>query len=385
MKALILSGGGARGAYQVGVIRAIGEIVKEQKLPNPFKLLCGVSAGAINASYMASQCHEFHRGTQRLVDLWAGLDSQQVFKTDVLSIGKIGLSWMGELSFGGAMNPVEGRSLLNTEPLSVLLRKNLDLGQIRTNIEQGNLRALAVSALDYHTSETVTFVQGDPELQNWKKIRRRSEKTLIETQHVMASSSIPFLFPSTQVGERHFGDGCVRNLAPLGPALYMGADQLLVIGVRMSGEISQEDVQFPLKTPSISRVVSVILNSILLDGIETDVERLQRINEFLRRVPKQHQQNLNFRPVSSLFISPSKDIGKIASQMANKLPRVIRYLLKGLGPLSEASEIISYLLFEKEFLNSLIDMGFDDGMKHKEDITRFLLESRPESLEWEGF
>ncbi len=385
MKALVLSGGGARGSYQVGVIKAIGEIIKEQNLPNPFSFICGVSAGAINASFMASQCHEFHRGTEKLVDLWASLDSPQVFKTDVISIGKIGLSWMGELSFGGSMNPIEGRSLLNTEPLSILLKKNLDLAQIRSNIENNQLKALSISALDYYTSETVTFVQGDPELPNWKKLRRRSEKTNIEAQHVMASSSIPFLFPSTQVGDRHFGDGCVRNLAPLGPALYMGADQLLVIGVRMGGEITQDDVVFPLKTPSISRVVNVILNSILLDGIETDIERLQRINEFLRRVPKQHQQNLNFRPVSSLFISPSRDIGKIAAQMSNKLPRVIKYLLKGLGPLNEASELISYLLFEKEFLCSLIDMGFEDGMKQKEAITRFLLESRPQSLDREGF
>lgn len=385
MKSLVLSGGGARGAYQVGVIQALGEIIQEQKLQNPFQYLSGVSAGAINASFMAAECHQFTEGSHKLVKLWSNLNSQSVFKTDVISIGKIGLSWMGELSLGGAMNPVEGRSLLNTEPLFHLIQKNLNLTQIRQNINEGHLKALAISALDFHTSETVTFVQGDPDLPNWKKIRRRSEKTMIEAQHVLASSSIPFLFPSTQVGERHFGDGCVRNLAPLGPSIYMGARHLLVVGVRMQGELSQEDLHFPLKTPSIAKVVNVILNTILLDGIETDVERLQRINEFLRRVPPQHQQNLNFRPVNALMISPTRDIGKIAGQLSSKLPRVIRYLLKGLGPLEEASELISYLLFEKEFLTSLIEMGYEDGLAMKEKIVRFLLESQPQSLDWEGF
>jgi NTE family protein len=385
MKALVLSGGGARGAYQVGVIKAIGEIVKELHIENPFHFLSGVSAGAINASFMASESHQFSEGTNKLVKLWSGLNSQAVFKTDVLSIGKIGLSWMGELSLGGAMDPLSGRSLLNTEPLFELIKNNLNLTSIRKNIENGHIKALSISALDYHTSETVTFVQGDPDLPNWKKLRRRSEKTMIKPQHVLASASIPFLFPSTQVGERHFGDGCVRNLAPLGPALYMGAEQLLVIGVRMPGELTDEDLKFPLKIPSISKVVNVILNTILLDGIETDVERLNRINEFLRRVPEQHQKNLNFRPVQALMISPSRDIGKLAGQMSTQLPRVIRYLLKGLGPLDEASELISYLLFEKDFLSSLIEMGYEDGLAQKEAISRFLLESQPQSLDWEGF
>ncbi len=384
MKALVLSGGGARGAYQVGVLKAIGEIAAENQLQNPFGVFCGVSAGAINAAFMASQCHDFFRSTQMMVDLWASLTSDQVFKTDMISLGKTGLKWMGELSFGGFANPTEGRALLDTEPLFHLIEKNLDLNQIHKNLDAGVFKAVALSALDYQTSETITFVQGDPELPSWNKPRRRSERTVIEAQHVLASSSIPLLFPSTQVGDRHFGDGCVRNLAPLGPALYLGANELLVIGVRMPNEVTPEHVGAS-KTPSVAKVANVILNSVLLDGIEVDVERLRRINEFLRRVPTQHQANLNFRPVNALFISPSRDIGKIAAQMSSQLPRVIRYLLKGLGPLSEASEIISYLLFEKDFMLSLIDMGYEDALAQKDEITRFLLESRPQSLDWEGF
>ncbi|MEZ0393111.1 MAG: patatin-like phospholipase family protein [Pseudobdellovibrionaceae bacterium] len=385
MKALVLSGGGARGAYQVGVLKAVGELARDNNLENPFQILCGVSAGAINASFLASECHQFSKGTEKLVDLWASLKSERVFKTDILSMSRIGLQWMGELSFGGFGTTTEGRALLDTEPLLQLIRDNLNLPQIQENIHNRKLSALAITALDYQTSESITFVQANDHAPSWKKTRRRSEKTMIQPEHVLASSSIPILFPATPVGSRHFGDGCVRNLSPLGPALYLGASELLVIGVRLQKEISATPHTSLQKPPSVARVANLLLNAVLLDGIEIDFERLQRINEFLRRVPPQHQTNLNFKPVHALFISPSEDIGKIAAQMASRLPRVIRYLLKGLGPLEEASEIISYLLFEKDFTLRLIEMGYQDGMNQKDEILRFLLESRPQSLDWEGF
>jgi NTE family protein len=320
-----------------------------------------------------------------LTELWSSLSSDQIFKTDVLSMGKIGLQWMSELSFGGFGAATEGRALLDTSPLLNLLRRHLDLEKIQANIDSNSLKALAITALDYQTSETITFVQGHPEAPSWQKNRRRSVRAKIMAEHVLASSSIPILFPATQVGERHYGDGCVRNLAPISPALALGANQALVIGVRLQKEISTPPHTSPCKTPSIARVSNVLLNSVLLDGVEVDVERLKRINEFIRRVPPQHQTNLNFRPIDVVFISPSEDIGAIAADLSSRLPRVIRYLIKGLGPLDEASEIISYLLFEKEFTSRLIDMGYRDGMASSQQITRFLLESRPQSLDWEGF
>ncbi len=385
MKALVLSGGGARGAYQVGVLKAVGELARENNVPQPFEVLCGVSAGAINAGFLAGQMHQFCQGTEKLVDLWASLTSDQVFKTDILSLGKTGLQWMSELSFGGFKAATEGRALLDTQPLLQLIRNNTDLKQVQANIEMKKLRALAVSALDYQTSETITFVQGHEDLKLWNKNRRRAEKAVITAEHILASSSIPILFPSTQVGERHFGDGCVRNVTPISPAIHLGATQALVIGVRLPNEICAPPQPALNKPPSVARVANVLLNSVLLDGVEIDVERLQRINEFLRRVPENHRTNLNFRPMDVLFISPSEDIGKIAASMSSRLPRVIRYLLKGLGPLNEASEIISYLLFERAFTLRLIEMGHRDGMARRKDITRFLLESRPQSLDWEGF
>ncbi len=386
MKALVLSGGGARGAYQVGVLKAVGELVRDNGLSNPFEIFCGVSAGAINAAYLAATCEDLSKGTEALTDLWTSLSSDQVFKTDMLSLGKTGLQWMGELSFGGATSGSPGKSLLDTAPLLHLLKKNLNFAGIQKNLDAEKFHALAITALEYQTSETITFVQGKADLPTWRKPRRHSERAEIQAAHIMASSAIPLLFPPAAVEQRFFGDGCVRNLSPLSPALYLGASELLVIGVRMQNELTPpHNPLLSAKAPSVARVGNVILNSVLLDGIEVDVDRLLRINEFIRRVPENLRANLNFRPVDSLFITPSEDIGKIASEMASRLPRLIRYLLKGLGPLNEASEIVSYLLFERDFTLKLIEMGYLDGMKQKKQLLKFLLESRPSSLDGEGF
>lgn len=371
MKAIVLSGGGARGAYQVGVLKAISDILSEHRLKNPFQIYCGVSAGAINAAAMASQSDDFAVATQKLTELWGNLESEQVFHTDAVSLGRIGLQWMGELSFGGLTGGAPGRALLDTSPLGDLIRNNLDFSGVQKNISNGTIKALAITALDYRSSETVTFVQGDPNLPDWKKTRRHSEKTTIQADHILASSAIPILFLPGQVKDRFFGDGCVRNATPLQPALQLGADQIFVIGVRRHQEYMGVSSPPSGKGPSVGRIINVLMNSILLDGIEVDHERLERINEFIRRVPEGYRDNLNFREVKSVFIHPSEDIGALASQMSSKLPRIVRYLLKGLGPLEEASELVSYLLFEKEFTTRLIEMGYRDGMNSRQEIVDF--------------
>jgi NTE family protein len=269
--------------------------------------------------------------------------------------------------------------------LGKLIADNLNFSKIQENINSQVLRGLSITALDYKTSETITFIQGDPELPSWTRTRRRSERATIQVEHIIASSAIPVLFPPGAVGNRYFGDGCVRNLAPLSPAIHSGANQLLVIGVRRKEEIAPPDVSSAPSNPSIAKIINVLLNAILLDGIEVDLDRLARINEFIRRVPPEHQTNLNFKAVQYLFIQPSVDIGEVATKMASRMPRLIRYMLKGLGPLEDAKEIISYLLFESDFTNELIEIGYKDGMNAKEDILRFLLESQPQSLDWEGF
>lgn len=386
MKALILSGGGARGAYQAGVINAIGDIASKYQINEPFQIYTGISAGAINASFMAAGCHEFSLTSHKLSELWSKLSSDQVFKTDAVSLGKIGLQWVGGLSFGGIGSPSsQAKSLLDTAPLHDLIRNNMDFGRIQKNIDSGHLKALALTALDYRSSEAITFVQGDEKCPSWKRSRRHSEATSIKSEHIMASSAIPILFPPVQIGDRYFGDGCVRNFVPLSPALHLQAEQVLVIGVRQNNPKKYEErIVEHSQTPSLARMINVLLNSVLLDGVDVDIERLERINEFIKKVPPDHRTGANFKTVESLFIYPTQDIGQVAVEMSSRLPRVIRYLLKGLGPLEEASETISYLLFEPPFLQRLIEMGYKDGMARKHEILKFLTGSPLQSLDSVG-
>lgn len=371
---LVLSGGGARGAYQVGVLSAIAQVAQDKKIDRPFKIYTGVSAGAINASYLAASLDDFSTTTKNLVEMWTKLTPDQIFYTSTLNIGKIGLGWLEELSFGALLGTTPGRSLLNTTPLRELLNKNINFQNIQTNIDKGHLHALALTAMDYQSSRGVVFVQGAPNSHSWNKARHHSEKTLISADHVLASSAIPMLFPSTPVDSRWFGDGCVRNQSPCGPALYLGAEKIMVIGVRRNSQIllSQADETRKVAAPSVARVLNVLLNSVMLDGVETDLERIRQINDFVDRLPK--DQAKSFRKVNFSFVSPSGDIGQMAFQKSSKLPRIIRYLLKGLGSMEDASEIISYLLFDPDFCTQLIELGFADGMKKREDIERFLTE-----------
>jgi NTE family protein len=374
MKALVLSGGGARGAYQAGVLTAVAEIVSKHNIQIPFQIYTGVSAGAINVAYLAAGAHEFALTTKRLSAMWSDLHSEKVFKTDAVSLGKIGLSWVGELSFGGLTGGSHGKSLLDTTPLGDLLRNNINFNKIKENIEKGLLSSVAVTALDYKTSETITFVEGGPDTPQWNRSRRHSESTHLQAEHILASSAIPLLFTPGKVDERFFGDGCVRNVMPLSPALHLDATSLMIIGVRKVDQTAYEERVLRDNTaPSVARVMNVLLNSVLLDGIEVDIERLNRINNFLKAVPTEYHDNLNFKAVEHVWIHPSEDIGLIAASMASKLPRVIRYLLKGLGPLEDASEIISYLLFEPDFCKKLIDIGYNDGLQHQDQIAEFLL------------
>lgn len=370
---LVLSGGGARGAYQVGVLAAIQEISVTSGVAPHFDYLSGVSAGAINASSLASNCDNFKNASSELTKLWSNLSAENVFSTDSLTMGKIGFRWMTELSFGSLTGTTPGRSLLETSPLRNLIHNNMDYAKVEKNIKDGHLTALAITALNYANSATVTFVQGNESLPSWDKGRKHSERAIISTDHIMASSAIPLLFPPTQVDSRFFGDGAVRNHAPCSPVIYLGAEKLLVIGVRRQARTAHEQRAHESSTaPSVARVVNTILNGALLDAVEQDVERLHRLNDYARILPPEQGQKIGLKPLDYLFISPSADIGELAVQKAYKLPRILRYLLKGLGSLEDASELISYLLFDPDFCSDLIAIGYKDGLAKKEEILRLL-------------
>lgn len=371
--ALVLSGGGARGAYQVGVLQGIVDLLEKHKLEPNFKIFTGVSAGAINASFLASQCHDFPRAVRDLTELWQNLSSDRVFASDAINMGKIAMTWATDLGFGALVGTTAGKALLDTSPLRKLLTANLDVPKITRNLEAGHFDALALTAVDYSTSNSITFVHGKPELPDWTKSRRISQKTPIGVEHVMASSAIPMLFPAVQVGDHYYGDGCVRNTQPCGPALYLGADKMIVIGVRRRAITSHESRAIKSsQPPSVARVVNLILNAVLLDGIEVDVERMERINEFVRRVPEEHRPSLNFRTVDYAMISPSADIGDIAAGKSSRLPRLVRYLLKGLGGIEDAAEVVSYLLFDPGFCSQLIEIGRQDALQSEKTLLPIL-------------
>lgn len=370
---LVLSGGGARGAYQVGVVKAAFEISQKSGVPLKFDFLSGVSAGAINASSLASNADNLQHGVEDLSRLWSEIAFDKVFSTDSLTMGKIGFQWFSELSLGGLTGTTPGKSLMDTEPLRDLIHRNMNYAKVEENLKAGHLKALAVTAIDYTKSATTTFIQSRDEMPSWDKGRKRSEPAVITTDHILASSAIPLLFPPIKVGKTYYGDGAVRNHAPCSPVIYMGAEKLLVVGVRMQASTAHEQRgRRSDKAPSVARVINTIMNGALLDAVEQDIERLRRMNELAHAFPSEKQSRMYLRPLDYLLISPSVDIGEMAVQKSHRLPRMVRFLLKGLGSLHDASELISYLLFDSEFCSNLLEIGYKDGLAHKEALIELM-------------
>ncbi|MBN8537842.1 MAG: patatin-like phospholipase family protein [Deltaproteobacteria bacterium] len=368
--ALILSGGGARGSYQAGVVQGIHEVLKAEKIPMKIDQFSGVSAGAINASFLAAEWQDPENAVKKLVDLWSQIRSEDVYNTGAVSLGKIGLQWMGELSFGGLTgSSTPGRALLDTDPLKEFLHKKLNVANIKKNLDAALFSSLIITAVDYSDSTAVSFIQSSKPYKSWQKQRRVSESAEITHDHVLCSSAIPLLFPPRPVGRRYFGDGCVRNSHPCGPSIYLGAEKIVVIGVKSKSYSSYNQELHSLKTPpSVARVINVLLNAVLLDNVEHDVERMERMNQIVSQVS--FDKPIPYKKMDYVFISPSKDIGVIASRHSKKVSRLIRYLIKGLGSLDEANELLSYLLFESTFCSELIELGFQDAFDNKDSLIK---------------
>lgn len=366
--ALLLSGGGARGAYQVGAMRALFELSRELKLERPFPILTGISAGAINCSYLAAHASKGYAAIEELCDFWSNLSSKKVFHTDIVSLSLNGLFWIKQFSIGRLSHQRTQASLLNTAPLQKIIEEEFPLGKIQENIDKGFLDGLAISAVDYSTGGGRTFFQAIPSVVPWTRMRRRGERTMIRPEHILASAAIPILFPAVKVGSSYMADGDLRNYAPLSPAIKLGAEKILVIGVKKRDFLPPAHAEL---LPSPARILSVILNSILLDVFDQDYERLYRINQTLKLLPPGTKTEL--RPVDVLMIHPSEDIGKMAAKKAHHLPLAIRHFVSGLGSKEEAADLISYILFEAPFIRDLMEMGYSDTKKEEEKIKEFLL------------
>jgi NTE family protein len=365
--ALVLAGGGARGAYQAGAIKALGEISGT----NPYQIITGTSAGAINASYLASHLDTFKHSAAELASFWSEVSPEQVYKTAVTSLSRIAVKWLYDLAFGGVKGGDRINALLDTTPLRNLLLKRINFADIQANLDNGLLRSLEISATNYATSENISFVQTNERMPPWTRIRRRSEMTYISIHHVMASSSIPVCFPPIRIGGSYYGDGSVRNTAPLSPAIRLGASKLLIVGVRKPLEQTARNHTEEIY-PSIARIASILLNSIFLDTIDSDLERLGRINKTIRAIPEEVADGTKLKPIDYLYLHPSQDLGMVAAEKYEDLPFAIKYLLAGLGTKNEASELISYLLFQADYCSYLAKLGYQDTIERRAEIETFL-------------
>lgn len=369
---LVLAGGGARAAYQVGVLKAVADMLpKDAK--NPFPVVCGTSAGAINAAAIAIHASRFQHGVRRLVRVWRNFRVSQVFRADALGIFLSGIQWLGAMLFGG-LGKYNPHALLDRTPLTGLLTRYLPCDKIQASIDNGSLHAFSINASGYTSGQSVSFFQGAESIQSWARARRIGIAAKININHLLASSAIPFVFSATKIHREYYGDGSMRQTSPLSPALHLGAERIFVIGVHTEKYEAPERIA-AVGYPSMAEVAGFVLDSIFLDGLETDLERLRRINKTISLIPSHQlkENNVTLRPVDVLVVTPSEDINKIASRFAYELPLPVRILLYGLGAMNRGgSNLVSYLLFEKGFCGELIDLGYKDALRRKEEIMAFL-------------
>jgi len=364
--AIVLSGGGARGAYQAGVLSGLVEEGLLRGGAGGFDILVGSSAGAINAGMLAAYANEPEAGIARTVDLWKAIEAQQVFRTDMRSLSGIGLRWVRDLSFGGLLRRTGARSLLDTAPLREFLAETIPFERIDENIAAGHLGALAIPATDLYTADGVVFLDAPPDVPLWERGRWSIERTRIGVDRLMASSAIPVFFPSIEIDGRHFGDGSVRNTAPLSPAINLGAERIIAIGVRQPA--TETGLVRRSKPPSIAQVAGALLDAVMLDAIGVDVEHSGRINTSVVASPSEK----SFRWIDVLWLSPSQDFGSLAREFADRIPPIVRYLMRGLGTDEETGELASYLLFDPEFCGRLVDLGRADVAERRDEIHSFL-------------
>ncbi len=368
---LILSGGGARAAYQVGVLAAIADLLPESA-ENPFEVIVGTSAGAINAVSLACGALDFQQAIRKLTSVWQSFRTELVYRTDWWGVLRQAGRFIGQhlLGLGRGLAPV---ALLDNSPLRDLLLKELDFSGINLAVARRKLRAVAITAFAYQSGQAVTFYQGRGNIDPWMRHRRHGLPARLRIEHLMASSAIPLLFPPVRLNNEYFGDGAVRQAAPISPALHLGADKVLVIGVRSQ---TQEEQIIPMtaRPPSLAQIGGHLLNSTFIDNLESDLELLGRLNMLGQMLPQsQRKKHLGLAPVDVLVISPSKKIDEIAARHRHQLPASLRLFLRGPGATrANGGGVLSYLLFERSYCNELIELGYQDAMSKKEQLSAFL-------------
>lgn len=369
--ALVLAGGGARAAYQVGVLLAVRDLLPEDS-PNPFSILCGTSAGAINAAALACYADSYDAAVDALADVWRNFQVGQVYRSDPLGVAASGARWLAALAFGWLVNKPP-RSLLDNRPLRELLERKLDFRRIGRAIGNGSLYAVSLTASGYTSGQSVSFFEAHGDAPSWVRTHRFGSRARLGVDHVLASSAIPFFFPSVRLNREYFGDGSMRQMAPISPAIHLGAEKILIVG---SGRMTNKaERQHSSTYPTLAQIAGHVLSSIFLDSLAVDVERVERINRTLSAVPDEvkRQGTIPLRAIQLLVISPSERLDFLAARHVNSLPWPVRWLLRGVGAMNRrGGALASFLLFESSYTRVLIDLGYKDTMARRDEVVAFL-------------
>lgn len=365
---LVLPGGGARAAYQAGVLQAIAELLPPDSR-NPFPIITGTSAGAINAAMIASRARQFQEGVKHLVGVWEHIRTDRVFRTDSMTILKTAMAWLITLLHAG-FGRYTPMSLLDNAPLRRLLEQHIVFAHLQQAIDEGVLDALAVTASGYSSARSISFYKGHAGIQPWHRMRRLGQPAEIRLDHIMGSVALPMIFPAVRIGREYFGDGSMRQAAPLSPAVHLGADRVLVIAVRneQANRLPERDEQ--IAYPSLGQIAGYMLDTLFMDSIYGDLERLQRINETVSHI---NDGSAPLKIINTMVVVPSEDIRDIADRHKREFPRSVRLLLRGVGGLHRSgSQLLSYLLFESGYCRELVALGHRDAMAQRDKLMEFI-------------
>lgn len=362
--ALLLTGGGARAAYQIGVLKAIASrLPRNQK--SPFKVICGTSAGAINAVSMACYASCFHLGIKKTEWVWKNFTTDQVYASTWRGVlGHLLRNYWSKFTKKGKNRAT---SLFDNRPLQTLLQDVIDFKRIDRNILSDHLDAVSVAASSYSDGDSITFFQSS-NAENWTRAKRKGLKTMLTARHLMASAAIPLVFPSVKIDNHFYGDGSIHQLSPLSPPIHLGADKILIIGVEQpKTDKYYGDTDFH---PNSATITGHLLDTVFTDSLNADLERMERINKTLEHVP---ENKTELKPIETMIINPSRNFSQIANQYYDHIPSAIRFLLKFIGVnRNSESTLMSYILFEKPFTQKLISIGYEDGLAQLDDIMAFL-------------
>lgn len=371
--AVVLSGGGARAAYEVGVLKALRELQPDPQY-NPFHLYCGISGGALNAAWLALAAENFAAGIDALETFWADLAVRDIYRAGPWGIAKSGSHWLAALAAGWIAGGTNPRALFDTAPLAHLLQQKLCFEHLEHAIANHAVHALSITCSGYASGECVTFFQARADQEPWQHPQRVGSHVALKPEHVLASMAIPFLFPAVKIHREYFGDGMMRELTPLSPAVQLGARRILIIGTGRMASKEGDRIQ-DKRYPTLATISGHVLSGIYIDSLSADLERMHRVNMLVKHIPEHERakQGINLRPIDVLFIEPSERLDHLAYRYLARLPWATRLLVRGMGvDESSGGAFLSYLLFDAAYSRALIDLGYRDAMARRDEIVEFL-------------